>query len=90
VGGKFDDLAALGGTLLQAKAIDPEALETLPAEANTLVKRITTPMFGASLIEAIDDSLTPLVIAARERRFPKWSCQWDGKSPPAPLGRKGE
>jgi CxxC motif-containing protein (DUF1111 family) len=60
VGGKFDDLAALGGSLLQARAIDPAALEKVPAEASIVVKRITTPLFGAGLIEAIADETIEL------------------------------
>ncbi len=55
VDGRFDDLAALGGSLLQANSIDPEALEKVPVEATIVVRRITTPLFGAGLIEAIDD-----------------------------------
>jgi CxxC motif-containing protein (DUF1111 family) len=55
VNGKFDELAALGGSLLQSQAIDPAALEKVPAEANVVVTRITTPLFGAGLIEAIPD-----------------------------------
>jgi CxxC motif-containing protein (DUF1111 family) len=53
--GKFDDLAGRGGSLLQAQAIDPEALERIPTEANVVALRITTPLFGAGLIEAIPD-----------------------------------
>lgn len=64
--GRFDDLAALGGSLLQAKAIDPEALETVPAEATIVVKRITTPLFGAGLIEAIDDQTIELNARRRQ------------------------
>ena len=56
VDGKFDALAHLGGSLLQAKAIDPEALERIPAQANVIAKRLATPLFGAGLIEAISDS----------------------------------
>jgi CxxC motif-containing protein (DUF1111 family) len=54
--GKFDALAYLGGSLLQAKAIDPAALEHVPAEANVIAKRLATPLFGAGLIEAITDA----------------------------------
>jgi CxxC motif-containing protein (DUF1111 family) len=56
VDGKFDALAHLGGSLLQAKAIDPAALEHVPAEANVVAKRLATPLFGAGLIEAIADA----------------------------------
>jgi CxxC motif-containing protein (DUF1111 family) len=53
--GRFDELASLGGSLLQAQAIHPDALEVVPAEANVVAKRITTPLFGAGLVEAISD-----------------------------------
>jgi CxxC motif-containing protein (DUF1111 family) len=56
VNGQFDPLTALGGSLLQDKAIDPTAQEVIPAEANIVAKRMTTPLFGAGLIEAIPDS----------------------------------
>lgn len=55
IAGRFDALEHLGGSLLQADAIDPAAQETLPAEANVVARRITTPLFGAGLIEAIPD-----------------------------------
>lgn len=53
--GRFDELASLGGSLLQSQAIHPDTLEVVPAEANVVAKRITTPLFGAGLIEAISD-----------------------------------
>jgi len=55
-GGHFDPLAALGGSLLQSQAIDPAALEKVPAEATIVVHRQSTPLFGAGLIEAIPDA----------------------------------
>jgi CxxC motif-containing protein (DUF1111 family) len=55
VDGHFDDLAGRGGSLLQARAIDPAALEVVPPEANVVAQRLTTPLFGAGLIEAIPD-----------------------------------
>lgn len=54
-GGGFDPLAALGGSLRQAQAIDPDALEVVPPEANVTALRQTTPVFGLGLIEAIPD-----------------------------------
>jgi CxxC motif-containing protein (DUF1111 family) len=54
--GVFDPLESLGGPLLQERAIDPAAQEVVPKEANTIAQRITTPLFGAGLIEAIPDS----------------------------------
>lgn len=53
--GVFDPLAAEGGSLLQSRAIDPAALEKIPADATIVVQRMTTPLFGAGLIEAIPD-----------------------------------
>jgi CxxC motif-containing protein (DUF1111 family) len=56
VGHRFDSLNHVGGSLLQAKAIDPSLQEVVPAEANVVVQRITTPLFGMGLIEAITDA----------------------------------
>ncbi len=53
--GKFDALEALGGSLLQDQAILPVATETVPPEANTIVHRNSTPLFGLGLIDAIAD-----------------------------------
>jgi CxxC motif-containing protein (DUF1111 family) len=54
--GVFDPLTELGGPLLQVKAINPAFLETVPAAANVVARRLTTPVFGAGLIEAIPDA----------------------------------
>ncbi|MDR3403204.1 MAG: di-heme oxidoredictase family protein [Chthoniobacter sp.] len=53
--GVFDPLAAEGGSLLQSRAINPAALEHIPADATVVAERQTTPLFGAGLIEAIRD-----------------------------------
>ena len=53
--GVFDPLTAEGGSLLQSRAIDPAALERIPADATVIAQRQTTPLFGAGLIEAILD-----------------------------------
>lgn len=53
--GVFDPLTELGGSLLQKRAIDPAFVETVPAAANVVARRMTTPVFGAGLIEAIPD-----------------------------------
>jgi len=52
----FDSLDALGGSLLQDHAILPGAIELVPREANLVVKRNSTPVFGLGLIEAIPDA----------------------------------
>ncbi|MFN0059466.1 MAG: di-heme oxidoredictase family protein [Planctomycetota bacterium] len=54
-GSPFDPLASLGGSLLQSQAIDDGCQETVPGIANVTTLRITTPLFGAGLVEAIDD-----------------------------------
>lgn len=56
VNGVFDPLTELGGPLLQRKAIAPEYREFVPREANVVAQRLTTPLFGAGLIEAIPDA----------------------------------
>lgn len=54
--GDFDPLAHLGGTLLQERALRPGLRERIPAEANITTRRVTTPLFGAGLLEAIPDA----------------------------------
>ncbi len=66
MGGVFDPLEARGGSLLQRFAIDPAALETVPAEANTIAQRESTPLFGLGLVEAIPDEAI-LALAARAK-----------------------
>jgi CxxC motif-containing protein (DUF1111 family) len=64
--GHFDPLTARGGSLLQQRALDPSFREVVPVEANTLARRVTTPVFGAGLIEAIPDA-TLLAAAAASK-----------------------
>ncbi|MBX7144207.1 MAG: hypothetical protein K1X79_07130 [Oligoflexia bacterium] len=56
-GNIFDPLASLGGSLLQMhSAVQlPECQEVIPAQANVISARLTTPTFGAGLVEAIPD-----------------------------------
>jgi CxxC motif-containing protein (DUF1111 family) len=53
--GVHDPLEGLGGPLLQRKATRERLRETIPVEANVVAHRITTPLFGAGLLEAITD-----------------------------------
>ena len=53
-GEPFDPLADLGGSLLNANAIDDDCLETIPAIANVVVNRVTPSILGAGLVEAIE------------------------------------
>lgn len=66
VNGVFDPLDAQGGSLLQARSINPGIREVVPREANTVARRVTTPLFGAGLIEAIPDST--IVLGTLERK----------------------
>jgi CxxC motif-containing protein (DUF1111 family) len=66
VNGVFDPLESLGGSLLQRFAIDPAAREVVPHEANVVIERQATPVFGLGLIEAIPDA-TILAMAARDK-----------------------
>lgn len=54
--GQFSSLESLGGSLLQRQAILPAAHEVVPREANVVVQRNSTPLFGLGLIEAISDA----------------------------------
>ena len=63
-GGVFDPLASLGGSLLQDRALRPELREVVPAQANVVARRITTPLFGAGLLEAIPDATLRALAAA--------------------------
>jgi CxxC motif-containing protein (DUF1111 family) len=51
--GQYIELA--GGSLFQANAIRPDCAETVPAIANVVAARQTTPLFGLGLVEAIPD-----------------------------------
>ncbi|WP_025228352.1 di-heme oxidoredictase family protein [Fimbriimonas ginsengisoli] len=68
--GKYTDLAQVGGPLLQSRSLRelirgyPVPGEVVPKEAQFVSHRITTPLFGAGLIEAIPDS----AILALERQ----------------------
>lgn len=54
-GNPFDPLAALGGSLLQASANEAFCAEVVPPEADVEIRRVTTNVSGAGLIEAIRD-----------------------------------
>ncbi len=51
--GLYIELA--GGSLFQSSAIRPGCAETVPAIANVVAGRQTTPLFGLGLVEAIPD-----------------------------------
>lgn len=53
--GVFDALESQGGPQLQRFAINPALQEVIPHEANVIAQRLSTPLFGLGLIEAIPD-----------------------------------
>jgi CxxC motif-containing protein (DUF1111 family) len=63
---QFTPLDSLGGSLLQGSAIDPSLQEQIPAEANVIVRRQSTPLFGLGLIEAIPDEAILALERARK------------------------
>jgi CxxC motif-containing protein (DUF1111 family) len=60
--GEFDPLTELGGMLLQARSVRelnpslPISGEVVPPQATLVSHRMTTPLFGLGLVEAIPDS----------------------------------
>ena len=56
INGIFDPLVGLGGSLRQAFAIRPDAVEVVPPQANVVARRQSTPLFGLGLMEAIPDA----------------------------------
>lgn len=91
--GTFDPLNALGGSLLQAGAIDPAVAEVIPTQANVTASRVTPSALGAGLIEAIDDA----DISANETSPPSaavsgrvhWVQPLEDPSGPMRAGRMG-
>ncbi len=55
--GVFDPLESLGGSLLQAMAIDRAVQERVPQQANVVIRRESTPLYGMGLMEAIPDAV---------------------------------
>jgi hypothetical protein len=91
--GGFDPLNSLGGTLLQAGAIDAAVQEVIPAAANVTARRVTPSALGAGLVEAIDDA----DIAANETTPPSaavsgrahWVTPLETPTGPLRVGRMG-
>ncbi|MEI7576846.1 MAG: di-heme oxidoredictase family protein [Armatimonadota bacterium] len=72
VNGKYSDLEDLGGPVIQSRSnrefnpAFPHSREFVPAEAKFVSLRITTPLFGLGLIEAIPQSA---IVARSQQRF---------------------
>lgn len=76
VAGVFDPMASAGGSLIQDQAIgsvggDPPThtfvAEVVPGDANVRASRITTPLFGLGLVDAVPDQAF-LELARRQAR----------------------
>jgi CxxC motif-containing protein (DUF1111 family) len=69
--GSFDPLAQFGGSLLQAQGIVypdcSQPAEQLPAEANVVAQRQTTPLFGLGLLEAVPAQVLRLLADPLDR-----------------------
>lgn len=69
--GVFDPLTALGGLLLQERALGPEEgvppfqREFVPPQATIVTQRRTTPLFGLGFVEATPDA-TFIALAAQQ------------------------
>jgi CxxC motif-containing protein (DUF1111 family) len=81
VGGRFDPMESEGGSLLQDHAIGEigagagvftYAPESVPTEANVRAGRITTPLFGLGLVDAVPDG-TFLTLARLEAFRTPWA-----------------
>jgi CxxC motif-containing protein (DUF1111 family) len=75
VNGGFDPLTALGGSLIQNRAIGGRngslhnfVAERVPAEATIVVQRRTTPIFGLGLVDATPDADFIALAAAEAAR----------------------
>jgi hypothetical protein len=66
--GGFDPLAELGGSLLQAVAINPACQEVIPDDSNVQSFRVTNGAMGYGLIEAIPDAA---LLANRDAQPPE-------------------
>ncbi len=67
--GTYSELA--GGSLFQVNAISPNCAEVVPAQANVIAQRQTTPLFGLGLIEAIPDGQIEVYAASQARFGPR-------------------
>lgn len=63
--GQYSELFELGGPLLQAESTDPHCAETVPEEANVVAMRISSPILGGGLVEAIPDTTLSVLLASQ-------------------------
>src|SRR5438045_2548258 len=79
VAGGFDPLTELGGSLLQDHAIGPVTTaagshtfipEVVPSSANVVAHRLTTPLFGLGLVDAVPDRVLSILARLESRYAP--------------------
>ena len=76
-GAPFDPLAAQGGSLLQDRGIGAVAdgfvfeAEQVPASANVVARRRTTPLFGLGLVDAVPDGQIRAIAAVQSIFYPE-------------------
>jgi CxxC motif-containing protein (DUF1111 family) len=77
IAGRFDPLTELGGSLLQDHAIGAVTTaagshtfvpEVVPSSATVIAQRLTTPLFGLGLVDAVPDRVL-LILARLEARY---------------------
>ena len=73
--GKFDPLAQFGGSLIQVNGIGQAGGcdftgETVPAQANRVSGRRTTPLFGLGLVDAVPESTFGYVAQIEQKIWP--------------------
>lgn len=67
-GGQFDELANVGGPLIQVNGTNtgcPIAGEKVPPEATIVARRRTTPLFGLGLVNAVADQTLASIPASQ-------------------------
>ena len=64
-GNPFDPLMNLGGSLLQDQSLDINCREVVPPEADHTARRGTPALFGAGLIDSVEDASILAVRAAQ-------------------------
>ncbi len=94
-GQPFDPLADLGGSLLQSTGLSslPTVLwEQIPAEADVIIGRNTPHVFGAGLVEAIEDAdFVANELDPRDNGIVKWVAPLEGGAPrPGRFGWKAD
>jgi len=79
VAGVFDPMASAGGSLIQDQGIgavggDPPThtfvAEVVPGDANVRASRITTPLFGLGLVDAVPDEAFLRLASLQARKTP--------------------